>query len=48
MAAELTNSAQQVRGGRVAASTLQDSGAFPDVAIKMVRSASRPARCRRC
>jgi type IV pilus assembly protein PilC len=36
MAAELTKSAQQVREGRSLAATLQDSGAFPDVAIKMV------------
>ncbi len=36
MAAELVTSAQQVREGRSLAATLQDSGAFPDVAIKMV------------
>jgi type IV pilus assembly protein PilC len=36
MAGELTTAAQQVREGRSLASTLQDSGAFPDVAIKMV------------
>jgi type IV pilus assembly protein PilC len=36
MAAELTTAAQQVREGRSLAATLQDSGAFPDVAIKMV------------
>src|SRR5258706_213520 len=36
MAAELTRAAQQVREGRSLAATLQDSGAFPDVAIKMV------------
>src|SRR5438128_5974145 len=36
MAAELTIAAQQVREGRSLAATLQDSGAFPDVAIKMV------------
>jgi type IV pilus assembly protein PilC len=36
MAAELVKSAQQVREGRSLAATLQDSGAFPDVAIKMV------------
>ncbi|HYT69508.1 MAG TPA: type II secretion system F family protein [Vicinamibacterales bacterium] len=36
MAAQLTNSAQQVREGRSLAATLQDSGSFPDVAIKMV------------
>ena len=36
MAAELTSAAQQVREGRSLANTLQDSGAFPDVAIKMV------------
>jgi len=36
MAAELVTAAQQVREGRSLAATLQDSGAFPDVAIKMV------------
>jgi type IV pilus assembly protein PilC len=36
MAAEITTAAQQVREGRSLAATLQDSGAFPDVAIKMV------------
>ena len=36
MAAELTLAAQQVREGRSLAATLQDSGSFPDVAIKMV------------
>jgi type IV pilus assembly protein PilC len=36
MAAQLTVAAQQVREGRSLASTLQDSGSFPDVAIKMV------------
>jgi type IV pilus assembly protein PilC len=36
MAAELTSAAQQVREGRSLAATLSDSGAFPDVAIKMV------------
>ena len=36
MAAEITNAAQQVREGRSLANTLQESGAFPDVAIKMV------------
>ena len=36
MAAELTSAAQQVREGRSLAGTLHDSGAFPDVAIKMV------------
>ena len=36
MAAELVNAAQQVREGRSLAATLQESGAFPDVAIKMV------------
>ena len=36
MAAELTSAAQQVREGRSLAATLNDSGAFPDVAIKMV------------
>jgi type IV pilus assembly protein PilC len=36
MAAELLLAAQQVREGRSLAATLQDSGSFPDVAIKMV------------
>jgi type IV pilus assembly protein PilC len=36
MAAEFMSAAQQVREGRSLASTLQESGAFPDVAIKMV------------
>jgi type IV pilus assembly protein PilC len=36
MAAELRKAAQQVREGRSLAAALQDSGAFPDVAIKMV------------
>ncbi len=36
MAAQLTTAAQQVREGRSLAATLQDSGSFPDVAIKMV------------
>ena len=36
MARELTTAAQQVREGRALAAALQDSGAFPDVAIKMV------------
>ena len=36
MAAQLTNAAQQVREGRSLAGTLQESGSFPDVAIKMV------------
>ncbi len=36
MAAELQQAAQQVREGRSLATTLQESGAFPDVAIKMV------------
>jgi type IV pilus assembly protein PilC len=36
MAAELQQAAQQVREGRSLAATLQESGAFPDVAIKMV------------
>jgi len=36
MAGELTTAAQQVREGRALASAMQDSGAFPDVAIKMV------------
>lgn len=36
MAGELETSAQQVREGRSLAASMQDSGAFPDVAIKMV------------
>jgi type IV pilus assembly protein PilC len=36
MAQELTTAAQQVREGRALALALNDSGAFPDVAIKMV------------
>jgi type IV pilus assembly protein PilC len=36
MAGELTSAAQQVREGRALATAMQDSGAFPDVAIKMV------------
>jgi type IV pilus assembly protein PilC len=36
MASELTSAAQQVREGRALAIAMQDSGAFPDVAIKMV------------
>jgi type IV pilus assembly protein PilC len=36
MAAQLTVAAQQVREGRSLAATLQESGSFPDVAIKMV------------
>jgi type IV pilus assembly protein PilC len=36
MAAELVKAAQQVREGRSLAATLQESGSFPDVAIKMV------------
>ncbi|HET7696769.1 MAG TPA: type II secretion system F family protein [Vicinamibacterales bacterium] len=36
MAGELMSAAQHVREGRSLAMTLQDSGAFPDVAIKMV------------
>jgi type IV pilus assembly protein PilC len=36
MAAQLMTAAQQVREGRSLAMTLQDSGSFPDVAIKMV------------
>ena len=31
-----TSAAQQVREGRALATAMQDSGAFPDVAIKMV------------
>jgi type IV pilus assembly protein PilC len=36
MARELRNAAQQVREGRALAVAMADSGAFPDVAIKMV------------
>src|SRR6476661_853225 len=36
MAHELTTAAQQVREGRALASAMMQSGAFPDVAIKMV------------
>jgi type IV pilus assembly protein PilC len=36
MAHELTTAAQQVREGRALATALMQSGAFPDVAIKMV------------
>jgi len=36
MASELSTAAQQVREGRALATAMQDSGAFPDVAIKMV------------
>ena len=36
MAAEFESAAQQVREGRALALAMQDSGAFPDVAIKMV------------
>jgi len=36
MANELTIAAQQVREGRSLAGSMQDSGVFPDVAIKMV------------
>ncbi len=36
MAQELTTAAQQVREGRALASAMMQSGAFPDVAIKMV------------
>jgi type IV pilus assembly protein PilC len=36
MAGELVTAAQQVREGRALAMAMQDSGAFPDVAIKMV------------
>jgi len=36
MAGELTSAGQQVREGRALATSMQDSGAFPDVAIKMV------------
>ena len=36
MAHELTTAAQQVREGRALASAMMQSGAFPDVAVKMV------------
>ena len=36
IARELQTAAQQVREGRALATALNDSGAFPDVAIKMV------------
>jgi type IV pilus assembly protein PilC len=36
MASELTSAAQQVREGRALSGALNDSGVFPDVAIKMV------------
>ena len=36
MARELQTAAQQVREGRALAAAMNDSGAFPDVAIKMV------------
>ena len=36
MARELQTAAQQVREGRALAAAMSDSGAFPDVAIKMV------------
>ena len=36
MARELRSAAQQVREGRALAMAMSDSGAFPDVAIKMV------------
>jgi type IV pilus assembly protein PilC len=36
MAAELQSAAQQVREGRALATAMEDSGAFPDVSIKMV------------
>jgi type IV pilus assembly protein PilC len=36
MAHELTKAAQQVREGRALASAMMQSGAFPDVAVKMV------------
>ena len=36
MARELQKAAQQVREGRALAAAMTDSGAFPDVAIKMV------------
>jgi type IV pilus assembly protein PilC len=39
MAHELQNAAQQVREGRALAAALSESGAFPDVAIKMVEVA---------
>jgi type IV pilus assembly protein PilC len=36
MARELRSAAQQVREGRALAAAMSDSGAFPDVAVKMV------------
>jgi type IV pilus assembly protein PilC len=36
MAGELQSAAQQVREGRALATAMEDSGAFPDVSIKMV------------
>ncbi len=36
MAGELINAGQQVREGRALAAAMQESGAFPDVSIKMV------------
>jgi type IV pilus assembly protein PilC len=36
MASELTQAGQQVREGRALAAAMMDSGAFPDVSIKMV------------
>jgi type IV pilus assembly protein PilC len=36
MASELQTAAQQVREGRALATAMEDSGAFPDVSIKMV------------
>ena len=36
MAGELFSAAQHVREGRALATAMQDSGAFPDVSIKMV------------
>ena len=36
MARELHKAAQQVREGRALAAAMTDSGAFPDVALKMV------------
>ncbi len=36
MAAELQTASQQVREGRALSAAMTDSGAFPDVALKMV------------
>ena len=48
MARELERSAQRVREGQSFAGACERRGVFPDVAVKMVKWASRRARCRRC